>query len=153
MVSQDASGNSVHHSTADAIVIVKVLWAQGTRNVLRGGEILHRRWLQPLRPESHRFQLFGLFGFNIGPDDSDDSHLTQNACTLYGLIHARYIITAHGLDAMYNKVNELTQWALLWGFVEKSISRPLKIKYAAKEFGTCPLVQCAGQPVLPVRLG
>ena len=89
----------------------------------------------------------------IGPDDSDDSHLTQNACTLYGLIHARYIITAHGLDAMYNKVNELTQWALLWGFVEKSISRPLKIKYAAKEFGTCPLVQCAGQPVLPVRLG
>jgi len=63
----------------------------------------------------------------IGPDDSDDSHLTQSACTLYGLIHARYIITAHGLDAMYNK-------------------------YAVKEFGTCPLVQCAGQPVLPVGL-
>mmetsp|Transcript_47031 Transcript_47031/g.56880 ORF Transcript_47031/g.56880 Transcript_47031/m.56880 type:complete len:393 (+) Transcript_47031:230-1408(+) len=63
----------------------------------------------------------------IGPDDSDDSHLTQSACTLYGLIHARYIITAHGLDAMYNK-------------------------YAAKEFGTCPLVQCLGQPVLPVGL-
>ncbi|KAG7366931.1 casein kinase II regulatory subunit [Nitzschia inconspicua] len=63
----------------------------------------------------------------IGPDDSDDSHLTQSACTLYGLIHARYIITAHGLDAMYNK-------------------------YASKEFGTCPLVQCAGQPVLPVGL-
>lgn len=63
----------------------------------------------------------------IGADDSDDSHLTQSACTLYGLIHARYIITAHGLDAMYNK-------------------------YAAKEFGTCPLVQCFGQPVLPVGL-
>jgi casein kinase II subunit beta len=43
----------------------------------------------------------------IGPDDSDDSHLTQNACTLYGLIHARYIITAHGLDAMYNKVSSV----------------------------------------------
>jgi hypothetical protein len=41
----------------------------------------------------------------IGPDDSDDSHLTQSACTLYGLIHARFIITAHGLDAMYNKVS------------------------------------------------
>jgi len=25
-------------------------------------------------------------------------------------------------------------------------------KYASKEFGTCPLVQCAGQPVLPVGL-
>lgn len=45
----------------------------------------------------------------IGPDDdSDDSHLTQSACTLYGLIHARYIITAHGLDAMYGKVNNIT---------------------------------------------
>lgn len=43
----------------------------------------------------------------IGPDDSDDSHLTQSACTLYGLIHARYIITAHGLDAMYNKVGTI----------------------------------------------
>jgi casein kinase II subunit beta len=40
----------------------------------------------------------------IGPDDSDDSNLTQSAFTLYGLIHARYIVTAHGLDAMYNKV-------------------------------------------------
>jgi hypothetical protein len=40
----------------------------------------------------------------IGPDDSDDSHLTQSACTLYGLIHARYLITSHGLDGMYNKV-------------------------------------------------
>jgi casein kinase II subunit beta len=47
----------------------------------------------------------------IGPDDSDDSHLTQSACTLYGLIHARYIITAHGLDAMYNKVSaSLGKW-------------------------------------------
>mmetsp|Transcript_12856 Transcript_12856/g.28002 ORF Transcript_12856/g.28002 Transcript_12856/m.28002 type:complete len:368 (-) Transcript_12856:1581-2684(-) len=63
----------------------------------------------------------------IGPEDSDDSHLTQSACTLYGLIHARYIVTTHGLDSMYNK-------------------------YAAKEFGTCPLVQCTGQPVLPVGL-
>lgn len=63
----------------------------------------------------------------IGPEDSDDSHLTQSACTLYGLIHARYIVTTHGLDSMYNK-------------------------YAAKEFGTCPLIQCNGQPVLPVGL-
>ena len=41
----------------------------------------------------------------IGPEDSDDSHLTQSACTLYGLIHARYIVTTHGLDSMYNKVS------------------------------------------------
>jgi hypothetical protein len=50
----------------------------------------------------------------IGPDDSDDSHLTQSACTLYGLIHARYIITAHGLDAMYNKVRSYCVLPTLW---------------------------------------
>ena len=48
----------------------------------------------------------------IGPDDSDDSHLTQSACTLYGLIHARYIITAHGLDAMYSKVGCKNGWMI-----------------------------------------
>lgn len=86
------------------------------------------------------FNLYGLRAFvsnfsdcvdlildRIGADESDDSHLTQSACALYGLIHARYVITAHGLDAMYNK-------------------------YAGKEFGTCPLLQCNGQPVLPVGL-
>lgn len=64
------------------------------------------------------FNLYGLRAFvsnfsdcldlildRFGPDDdSDDSQLTQSACTLYGLIHARYILTAHGLDAMYAKV-------------------------------------------------
>ena len=45
----------------------------------------------------------------IAPEDSDDSHLTQSACTLYGLIHARYIVTTHGLDSMYNKVS--FRWA------------------------------------------
>jgi len=53
----------------------------------------------------------------IGPDDSDDSHLTQSACTLYGLIHARYIITAHGLDAMYNKVtNDIISFVFVMGY-------------------------------------
>lgn len=63
----------------------------------------------------------------VGPNDSDDSNLTHSACTLYCLIHARYVVTSHGLDAMYNK-------------------------YATKEFGFCPLVQCDRQPVLPVGI-
>jgi casein kinase II subunit beta len=59
----------------------------------------------------------------IGPDDSDDSHLTQSACTLYGLIHARYIITAHGLDAMYNKVsNMLGKWTLQMLYLDVRLS-------------------------------
>ena len=43
----------------------------------------------------------------IGQEDSGDSDLTQSACTLYSLIHARYIVTTHGLDSMYNKVSFL----------------------------------------------
>lgn len=58
----------------------------------------------------------------IGPDDdSDDSQLTQSACTLYGLIHARYILTAHGLDAMYTKV--CMHVCMMCWLVEQSTNR------------------------------
>ena len=57
----------------------------------------------------------------IGPDDSDDSHLTQSACTLYGLIHARYIITAHGLDAMYNKVRKKRRELIVLSLLLKGV--------------------------------
>ncbi|KFM26370.1 Casein kinase II subunit beta [Auxenochlorella protothecoides] len=45
--------------------------------------------------------------------------------TLYGLIHARYVLTARGLAAMAEK-------------------------FRAGEFGRCPRVLCHGQPCLPV---
>lgn len=66
----------------------------------------------------------------IGPEDSDDSHLTQSACTLYGLIHARYIITAHGLDAMYNKVS----WSQMRVRIRRTLDVDLMIVWNAWNF-------------------
>ncbi len=44
---------------------------------------------------------------------------------LYGLVHVRYILTARGMAAMFEK-------------------------YKAAEFGRCPRVNCGGQACLPV---
>mmetsp|Transcript_18192 Transcript_18192/g.31883 ORF Transcript_18192/g.31883 Transcript_18192/m.31883 type:complete len:271 (+) Transcript_18192:133-945(+) len=60
----------------------------------------------------------------MGPDDSDED-ISSASCELYGLIHARYIISNSGLEAMYHK-------------------------YTLHEFGVCPRVHCRAQPVLPV---
>ncbi|KAL1213962.1 Casein kinase II subunit beta-1 [Cardamine amara subsp. amara] len=63
--------------------------------------------------------------------DVESSHEEQNeliesaAEMLYGLIHARYILTSKGLAAMLEK-------------------------YKNYDFGRCPRVYCCGQPCLPV---
>ncbi|CAM9688963.1 unnamed protein product [Choristocarpus tenellus] len=62
----------------------------------------------------------------IGPEESTDDIL-QAAYSLYGLIHARYVITTNGLEAMYQK-------------------------FSLQEFGNCPRFLCRGQPVVPLGI-
>jgi casein kinase II subunit beta len=57
----------------------------------------------------------------------DHESIDQQAMDLYGLIHARYILTKRGMERMLRK-------------------------YRIGEFGVCPVMECAGQPVLPVGL-
>lgn len=60
-------------------------------------------------------------------DDRQQEMVEVSAETLYGLIHARYILTARGMHAMHSK-------------------------YTDGAFGRCPRVYCQGQQVLPVGL-
>lgn len=61
-------------------------------------------------------------------DPSQRIHkVLESARILYGLIHARYILTAQGLSDM-------------------------KVKFKAHEFGSCPRTLCEKQTVLPVGL-
>lgn len=61
----------------------------------------------------------------LTPMEPESEELSRSAALLYGLIHARYIITAHGLDAMHRK-------------------------FQNREFGECPRMLCRGQPVVPM---
>eukprot|EP01128_Nolandella_sp_AFSM9_P007436 TRINITY_DN4077_c0_g1_i1.p1 TRINITY_DN4077_c0_g1~~TRINITY_DN4077_c0_g1_i1.p1 ORF type:complete len:301 (+),score=64.31 TRINITY_DN4077_c0_g1_i1:49-951(+) len=63
--------------------------------------------------------------YELSPDQT--AKIERSAQLLYGLVHARYIITTQGLDKMQKK-------------------------YQNVQFGRCPRVNCTGQPALPVGL-
>lgn len=66
---------------------------------------------------------------NFDADVSKDEreHIEKIATHLYGLVHARYILTARGLQKMLDK-------------------------YKNCDFGRCPRVHCSSNPLLPIGL-
>ncbi|KAB5536647.1 casein kinase II beta subunit [Coniochaeta sp. 2T2.1] len=65
--------------------------------------------------------------FDLDCDDEMRETIEKSARHLYGLIHARYIVTTRGLSKMLEK-------------------------YKKGDFGKCPRVQCASHPLLPMGL-
>ncbi|KAJ5098973.1 Casein kinase II subunit beta-2 [Penicillium argentinense] len=60
--------------------------------------------------------------FDLDADDDLREQIEKSARHLYGLVHARYIVTTRGLAKMYKKC----------------------------DFGKCPRVLCDGHPLLPM---
>ncbi|KAL6690336.1 casein kinase II, regulatory subunit [Trichoderma pleuroticola] len=65
--------------------------------------------------------------FDLDCDDDMRETIESSARHLYGLVHARYIVTTRGLTKMLDK-------------------------YKKAEFGKCPRVNCHSHPLLPMGL-
>lgn len=63
--------------------------------------------------------------FDLDCDDEMREQIEKSARHLYGLVHARYIVTTRGLSKMLEK-------------------------FKKAEFGKCPRVMCGQQPLLPM---
>lgn len=63
--------------------------------------------------------------FDLDADDDLREQIEKSARHLYGLVHARYIVTTRGLSKMLDK-------------------------YKRGDFGKCPRVMCDGHPLLPM---
>ncbi|KAI9831077.1 MAG: casein kinase 2 regulatory subunit [Phylliscum demangeonii] len=68
--------------------------------------------------------------FDLDCDDDMREQIEKSARHLYGLIHARYIVTTRGLAKMEEQVE----------------------KYKKGDFGKCPRVHCDQHPLLPMGL-
>jgi casein kinase II subunit beta len=88
----------------------------------------------------------------------EQNELVESAAEmLYGLIHARYILTSKGMAAMvrfslvfhsaFSCFHVCNIWALAWIMLLEHFQLE---KYKNYDFGRCPRVYCCGQPCLPV---
>jgi casein kinase II subunit beta len=84
--------------------------------------------------------------FDLDADDDLREQIEKSARHLYGLVHARYIVTTRGLAKMVCSLP-----FLLLGFVSLLILLCLKLdKYKKGDFGKCPRVLCDQHPLLPM---
>ncbi|XP_041450413.1 casein kinase II subunit beta'-like [Drosophila obscura] len=82
-----------------------------------------------MEEKNYRSALQVILDLNTGSasDGVPDSEVEASAEKLYGLIHARFIVTDRGIELMYKK-------------------------YVKGVFGTCPRVFCQRQHVLPIGM-
>lgn len=88
----------------------------------------------------------------------EQNELVESAAEmLYGLIHARYILTSKGMAAMVRFFLLVVchifmlSYSRNLGLARISLLELLQLeKYKNYDFGRCPRVYCCGQPCLPV---
>lgn len=79
--------------------------------------------------------------FDLDCDDEMRETIEKSARHLYGLVHARYIVTTRGLAKMVCQIQgPLVQNLNVWQLE----------KYKKTDFGKCPRVMCKSQALLPM---
>jgi casein kinase II subunit beta len=85
----------------------------------------------------------------------EQNELIESAAEmLYGMIHARYILTSKGMAAMvrfHSLLSLFSCFTIQEINTVNTIATFLQLdKYKNYDFGRCPRVYCSGQPCLPV---
>jgi casein kinase II subunit beta len=84
--------------------------------------------------------------FDLDCDDEMREQIEKSARHLYGLVHARYIVTTRGLAKMVRGLDFSLPLA------RTPLTLPKLEKYKKSDFGKCPRVMCDAHPLLPMGL-
>lgn len=92
--------------------------------------------------------------FDLDCDDEMREAIEKSARHLYGLVHARYIVTTRGLAKMVSVPlkaphTQKSNSRLLTHF---PLSLPQLEKYKRADFGKCPRILCDQHPLLPMGM-
>lgn len=91
--------------------------------------------------------------FDLECDDKMRDAVEKSARHLYGLVHARYIITTRGLARMVWPGFLVFLFLGMWRANCNLFSAAQQLeKYKKADFGKCPRVMCNSHPLLPMGL-